>query len=270
MNYDAVALGSKELGFSLDYWKTEARNGLPVLAANVFNKSNVLTYPKPNEPLFQTRQSNRRMDNGQFFIRDDHDLRLGVIGFISSTAWKARKDTTSSLVFESPFEMRDLVQEVAGNCDLLTVLGEFTMQEADSLVKLMPEINLIVASNIRVDQSQREGKAMIVGAQPRGNNGNYLEWNLANRDSTDVLSKAVSLDDGALVDSTIAKMLADVKDKLTGPAPVPAKMVNPPQKPSAPPPPAAPPKPKTATASITPPTNPPPPVPPVDPDGTKQ
>jgi hypothetical protein len=214
-------------------------------------------------------------------------VTLGVIGFVSQTAWKARKDTAAALAYVSPFEMHDLVRNVASYCDHLTVLGDFNMAEADSLAKQMPEISLIVGSNIRIDQSQRKGRSMIVGMPPRGNNGNYVEWNLASRDTTDAASRVVSLDDAALVDSTVLKLLTDVKEKLSGPAPMPSKpavVTAPPPTPVAKPvhaavaPVATPvvaPKPAPASAPKqepvpAPKANPPAPMPPVDPEGTKQ
>jgi hypothetical protein len=238
LNYDAVALGGKELGFSFDLWKDATRNGLPVLAANLFYKGNVLTYPNPDKAVFDMPQVNHRADNGQYFIREDHGCRLGVIGFVSPSAWKARKDTLArGVAFKSPFDMHSLVRDVAHNCDHLTIIGDFTMQEAESLYKTMPEINLIVGSNIRIDQSVRHGRTVIVGLPPRGNSGNYVEWNLATHDSADATTRTVSLDTGAPEDSSVAKLLSDYKDKTTGPAPQPAKpLVTPPAKPVTAPP----------------------------------
>jgi hypothetical protein len=270
LHYDAVALGSSEMAYGLDFWKAEARGGLPVLAANLLYKGNVLTYPKPDRPVFQTAQPQHRSDNGQYVIREQNGVRLGVIGFLSQSAWKAAKDSTSPVSFHSPFEMHSLVRDVAGQCDHLTVVGDFTLQEADSLTRVMPEINLVVASNIRIDQSQRRSHAVIVGLPPRGNTGNYVEWNLAMRDSADATSRTVSLETGAPEDTSIARLLVQVKEKTTGPAPVPAKPAMAP----APTPPLTPPsKPATATqtSSAIPakPVTPAPSVPP-DQDGTKQ
>jgi len=265
LGYDAVALGAKEIAFGFGTWKDAVKHGVPVLAANVFKRGNVLTYPQPDEALLDASRTSPRGFNGQYYVRNDHGYRLGVIGFVSRSAWKARKDTLAALTFKSPFEMQDLVEEVAGNCDHLTVLGEFTLQEAESLARVMPEINLIVASNIKIDQQQKQGRTVIIGLPPRGNNGNYLEWNLANRDSVEVLSKTVSLDTGAKEDSTIAGMLKVVAVKIAGPPPVPAKAVASPAKTPSPV--------MSKPASVTTPPSPPSPVPPgvpVDPDGARQ
>ena len=288
LSYDAVALGTRELGYSFGMWKDAVQHGLPVLAANIFHDA------KARDPWFELKQANHRKDNGQFCIRKDHRARMGVIGFVSSTAWKARKDTLTPATFKSPFEMAELVQKVAKKCDHLTVIGDFTMQEAESLLKVMPQINLVVGSNIRIDQSQIKGKSVIVGMPPRGNNGNYLEWDLAVHDSAAVFTRTVSLDTGAPEDSTIAKILADVKVKSTGPAPVPGKpatitaaaaspapsptvkapptpptqtQVQPQQKPQLPPQQKPQPKPEPKPQPQTPP--PPPPQVPAD-DGSKQ
>jgi hypothetical protein len=264
LDYDAVALASRELAFGFDIWRNAVHDGLPVLAANVFSDK------KAKKPLFKMKQANGRKDNGQYVIRKDHGEKLGVIGFVSASAWRARPDTSAPVTFRPPSEMGDLVRKIARKCDHLTVLGDFTLPEADSLASRMPDIDLIIGSNIRIDQTSKQGKTVIIGLPPRGNNGNYLEWNMAAKDSNLYISKLVSLDTGAPEDSTIAHLLADVKVQMTGPPPVPGAQIN--EQTSKPAPKQAVSKPAPVKAVVTPsaPSAPVTPPTPEEPDGTHQ
>ena len=201
-HYDAVGLSSRELLFGVDMWKEAARDGMPVLAANLFKDK------RGKKPLFQP-----------FIVKEDHGSRFGIIGFVSESAWKARSDTTAKVYFRSPFAQEKLIRKVARKCDHLTVLGEFTTLEADSLIRLFPDINVVVASGVRADQVTRVGNALIVGASTRGNYASYVDWNYSPGDTAlTYVNKAQVLDPTVPEDTTVVRLLGQMNEKIKTPA----------------------------------------------------
>jgi 2',3'-cyclic-nucleotide 2'-phosphodiesterase (5'-nucleotidase family) len=205
MNYDAVALSSREVSYGFGLWKDLSANGLPILAANVFSD------PKGKKPMFRKSHD----QNGQFLIKKDRGDRLGVIGLVSETAWRARRDTSGHVSFKSPYLMADFITKIAKHVDHLTVVGEFTMPEADSLAKLCPLISVIVSSGLHSDQASREGKVVIVGMGGRGNNGNYLDWNFSAADTiSNFTNKTQVLDTSVPEDSATVRLVADLNSRV--------------------------------------------------------
>jgi 2',3'-cyclic-nucleotide 2'-phosphodiesterase (5'-nucleotidase family) len=159
-HYDAVGLSSRELSFGVGMWKDAAHDGVPIIAANLFKDK------RCKKPIFKS-----------FVIKDDHGDRFGVIGLVSESAWRARADTSAPVFFRSPFTQGKLIRKVAKKCDHLTVLGEFTTAEADSLIHLFPQISVVVASGVRADQVTQVGNSLVVGSSTRGNYASYVDWN---------------------------------------------------------------------------------------------
>jgi 2',3'-cyclic-nucleotide 2'-phosphodiesterase (5'-nucleotidase family) len=220
MKYDAVGLSSRETAYGFDFWRDLAKDSLPVLAANVF------TDAKAKKPLFKGWKSSRIKSNGQYLIKEDHGERLGVISFVSATAWKARRDTTVALTWKSPFEFGKEIKKLRKKCDELVVVGEFSLQEADSFARVFPMVNLIVSSGIRTDQMSKQGATMIVGSSARGNFANYVEWNGAPQDTTqNYVNKSQVLDSSVPEDTTWTKAITQVNEQIK------AGVVAPPKKP---------------------------------------
>lgn len=201
-NYDAIGLSSRELRFGIPEWTLVASEGVPILAANVFSDQTA------KRPLFE-----------QWVVKKDRGTRLGVIGFVSGSAWASRADTLQQLYLTSPYEMQKFVRKVARKCDHLTVLGEFTAAESDSLARTYPEIDLILSSGIRSAERPREvGNAVILGMQNRGYSCNYIEWNLAAADSTSKFrAAAATLDASIPEDSTMVRALSSAKEEMVRP-----------------------------------------------------
>jgi len=201
-HYDAVGLSSRELSFGVGMWKEAAQSGVPVLAANLFKDK------RGKKPVFKP-----------FVIKEDHGSRFGVIGFVSESAWRAHTDSTDRVFFRSPFTQAKLIRKVAKKCDHLTVLGEFTSLEADSLIRLFPDINVVVASGVRADQVSRVGNSLIVGSSTRGNYATYVDWKYTPADTALTYeNKQQLLDDSVPMDTTVVRMLGQMNDKIKAPA----------------------------------------------------
>jgi 2',3'-cyclic-nucleotide 2'-phosphodiesterase (5'-nucleotidase family) len=202
LGYDAVGLSSRELSFGVDMWKEAAHDGVPVLAANLFKDK------KGKKPLFKT-----------FIIKEDRGDRLGVIGFVSESAWRAHTDTASHVYYRSPFTQSKLIRKVAKKCDHLTVLGEFTSLEADSLIRLFPQISVVVASGVRADQVTRVGNSLIVGSSTRGNYATYVDWNYAPADTgLTYVNRQQVLDTSVPEDTSVVRLVGQMNEKLKAPA----------------------------------------------------
>ncbi|MDD5089015.1 MAG: hypothetical protein PHI18_09510 [bacterium] len=210
--YDAVALSSRETGFGFDLWRQAASDGLPVLAANVFRPGEKRSFlarmlggkPK-DEPVFQP-----------CLIREDRGQKLGVIGFVSPSAWAAFKDSTGAFIYQSPYEMDDLFRRSAKRCDHLTVIGEFSDQEADSLARAFPEIDMIVSSAIRTDAPRTVGETVLVGTVIRGSNANFVDLLPAASDTAAFYQNTRAVLDASVPeDSTILQMLSSAKQRIS-------------------------------------------------------
>jgi 2',3'-cyclic-nucleotide 2'-phosphodiesterase (5'-nucleotidase family) len=198
MHYDAVALSSREVAFGLDFWKTLAKEGLPVVAANVFKDK------RRKKPVFEP-----------YVIKRDHDENLAVVGLVSESAWKSRRDTALGFTWKSPFEMGKVLRKAAKKSDCLAVIGEFTMQEAESLARAFPEVNAVISSGIKADQVVRAGKTLVVGASTRGNVANYLEFKPVVLDTAGAyVSKAQTLDPTVPEDSLVTRLLGHMKEQI--------------------------------------------------------
>jgi hypothetical protein len=209
MKYDAVTLSSRETMFGMDVWTSAWKSGCPLIAANLFSDQ------KGKKPFFEGKQDGGRKTNGQFVIREDHGEKLAVIGFIGEAAWKARHDTTGTMSWRSPFMMGDLIRKIAKKSDYLTVIGEFSQGEADSLAKLYPQIKTIVSSAIRSDQVLKKGSTLVTGVTSRGNFGNWVQWNWALPDTgVNYVSRTQPLDESVPEDSTVLKFVSDAKARL--------------------------------------------------------
>ena len=204
-HYDAVGLSARETKYSLTFWHRAAAEGVPVVAANLFTGqrgSKPALFPI-EKPLF-----------AQSVIRRDNGRTLGVIGFVSASAWKARRDTLAAVTWVSPLEMGDLVRRVAQQTDWLTVTGEFSVQEADSLVTAFPEIDCVVTTGIRTDQPLRVGRSLVIGTQAKGSFANYVDLSRMTADSLEYLNRSQVLDDSVPVDSLEAQSLTETSNQV--------------------------------------------------------
>jgi hypothetical protein len=203
LKYDAVTLSARETSFGFGLWQDAAKNGFPAVVANVFSDR------KAKKPAFGK--------DHQFVIIDRHGRKLGVIGFISENAWKStRRDSTFQMSYKSPFAMGKLIKKVAKKCDYLTVIGEFSDLEADSLAKAFPQIDMIASSGIRTDVPKHVGNTVIMGAVGQGVDGTYAEWNPAAADSSArFVSKIISLDTSMPKDSLGNKIVEEINKKIS-------------------------------------------------------
>ena len=176
--YDAVTLSSRETQRGLTMWEQAAQNGAPIVVANVFKDRRAKT------PVFEP-----------YVIKEDGGRKLAVIGFMAESAWKSFLDTTESYIYKSPLLMGKVIKKVAKKSDHLTVIGEFTTAEAETLVSHFPEIDLVVTSGIKsAERARQVGNAVIIGSANRGYYGNFIDFTLDSSDSTGFGPETKTLD----------------------------------------------------------------------------
>lgn len=210
--YEAVTLSTREAQQGFAIWEAAATDGVPIVVANLFrDKRGKKTVFKP------------------YVIKEDHGDRLGVIGMLTESAWKTRRDTATVHGFKPPLEMGKLIKKVAKKTDHLTVTGDFSPAESDTLVMRFPEIDLVVSSGIKSAERPRTvGNTMIIGSGTRGYSANYIDFTFDRTDSTRFHSTARTLDESVPVDSTVQSFVNSVNLAIKNSNPTP-KAANAPQ-----------------------------------------
>lgn len=208
-NYDAVTLSSREAQQGFDIWVQAAKEGAPIVVANLFSDS------RGKKPVFK-----------QSVLKKDQGDKLAVIGFLSRSAWNSRRDT-SKYGYQDPLAMGKLIRKVAKKSDHLTVIGEFSAAEADTLVAHFPEIDLVVSSGIKsAERARTVGRSVIIGSNNRGYYANYVDFALESADSASFVPNTQTLDESIPIDSTMQQFVnavnANIKTAVAQSTAVPA------------------------------------------------
>ncbi|MBU1706543.1 hypothetical protein KKB28_01345, partial [bacterium] len=168
LEYDAIGIGKNELGMGVDSLISFVeREQLPVICANLCDL-------KTHKPIFQP-----------YLIKQDHNIRLGVVGLLSTALTTAMGSDTSHYEIRSAYTYaKRWIRKAAKKSDHLTVIGDFGNDEIDSLLNRYPEIDLLLTlSSPKGDRPIEHGNSLVLGAQQKGYYGNYIEWTLASPDT---------------------------------------------------------------------------------------
>jgi 2',3'-cyclic-nucleotide 2'-phosphodiesterase (5'-nucleotidase family) len=196
--YDALTLSTREVQLGLAPWEQAEKEHTPIVVANLYRGKH------GKKLLFKP-----------YVIKKDHGHQLGVIGFLSESAWKARRDTTLDASIQSPLAMGKLIKKVAKKSDHLTVIGDFTPAETDTLAKHFPVIDLIVSSGIKsAERARTVGNTVIIGSGSRGYFANYIDFAFNPADTVRFRPTAQSLDESLPVDSTVLKFVTQVSETI--------------------------------------------------------
>ena len=204
--YDAVTLSTREMSKGLGMWEQAAKDGAPIVVANLFADA------RGKKPIFKP-----------YIVKQEKGQDLAVIGLISESVWNARKDTAMQCTFRAPHEMGKLIKKVAKKSDHLTVIGEFTTVEAETLASRFPEIDLIVTSGIKnAERARTVANTVIIGSSNRGYYGNYVDFAAEPTDSVRFSTKVQTLDESIPIDSSVQHFVDavnhDIKTAPTTPA----------------------------------------------------
>ncbi len=174
--YDAVTLGEQELLNPITTWIAARDNGLPVVAANLYYGE------RAKKPLFEPYKWYER-----------GGVRMAVVGLIPQRA-AANLPDSLGIKITSPFEQQKMMRKLNKRTDHMTVIGDFTPEEAESLVMAYPFIDLIITSNEKVFRQSNIGTTVLAACGGKGYYGDYLQMPVERQDSTGVNSFRETLD----------------------------------------------------------------------------
>lgn len=175
-HYDAVTLGEQELNNPISTWIAARDNGLPIIAANLFMGE------RAKKPLFEP-----------YKLYERGGVRMAVVGLVPERAIEKSPDSTEVKVV-SPYEQQKLMRKLNKRSDHMTIIGDFTIKEAESLAMAYPFVDLIVTSNPLVFKTMYFGKTALAACGGKGYYGDYLQMPVERSDSTDVRTIRETLD----------------------------------------------------------------------------
>lgn len=193
--YDAVALGQDELTSPLSEWIVAADSGLPIVAANLYKSK------KTSKPLFEPYRMVER--NG---------LNMAVVGLVPERAIRTSPDSADVRV-GSPYQMKKLFKKLEKKADFISIIGDFTPQEAESLAKSYPDIDLILSPNAQAAKPVHHGNVTVMGCGSKGYFGDYVDLNLAAHDSTTARTVRETLDQAIPADTVYEHRVSSAQIK---------------------------------------------------------
>jgi hypothetical protein len=199
MGYIATAVGEKDLLLGPDYLKYVSDfSGVPVVSANIVGHSGAPVFPR-----FIMTRPGAICDN----------ITAAAIGVIS-TEFKDEIEAISPGVVIEEYDaiLEELIAELRPQADILVLLAHAAEDEARSIAKNFPDIDLIIASHVGDDPMPTpmiEGDVPIVFAGTKGMHVGVAKMILGNRDATLESYRAEKLD-GEIQDSP--RMLTLLED----------------------------------------------------------
>lgn len=193
--YDAVALGQDELTSPLSEWISAADSGLPIVAANLYGSK------KSNKPLFEPYRMVER-----------NDLTMAVVGLVPERA-AVKSPDSASVRIRSPYQMKKLFKKLEKKSDVISIIGDFTPQEAESLAKCYPNIDLILSPNAQAAKALQFGNVTVMGCGSKGYFGDYVDLNLAVHDSATAKTVRETLDQAIPADTVYEKRVSSAQIK---------------------------------------------------------
>ena len=188
-SYDAITLGEAELKRPVEDWITKRDIGFPIVAANLYQGK------RSKKPVFEPF---RTFERG--------GVNMAVVGLVTERVAATIKDSTIRV--ESPFEQQKLMRKLHKRADHITVMGDFTAAEAESLAMAYPFVDLIITSNPLVFRKQTFGKTILAYCGSKGYFGDYLQMKLDRQDSTGVELVRETLDVKIPADTTYESQIA--------------------------------------------------------------
>lgn len=192
-SYDAITLGTQELNSPLSVWKQASEAGLPIVCANLFEGK------RSKKPIFEPYK---------WYERDG--VRIAVIGLLTERAYlKGACPDSANLRLKSPYEMKKLMRTVMKRSDYIAIIGDFMLQEAESLAAAYPETNLIVSSCAGVATFSKVGSTVIAPCGAKGYFGEYVETAVAPSDSVGYDKVRETLDTKIPADTLYERRVAE-------------------------------------------------------------
>lgn len=162
MGYDAMVLGNHEFNFGLDLIKSlEKQSDFPFLSANV-------DYRESGEDFVKTHT-----------IINCGGVRVGIIGLTTPNAPRWVGNLVKDLNFHDLGETAHrYVSEIRDKVDIIMVMAHASMvsehdkknerDAAEKILRLCPEIDVLVVGHFHITVKEKRGKTLIGGATDSG------------------------------------------------------------------------------------------------------
>lgn len=188
MGYDAMVLGNHEFNFGLDLIKSlEEQSNFPFLSANV-------AYRESGEDFVKTHT-----------IINCDGVRVGIIGLTTPNVPRWVGNLVKDLNFHDLDETAyRYVSEIRGKVDIIMVMAHASMvsehdkknerDAAEKILRLCPEIDVLVVGHFHITVKEKRGKTLIGGATDSGQEVIRFDLTLDNNNHvTDGQVKVVSM-----------------------------------------------------------------------------
>ncbi|HLE22527.1 MAG TPA: hypothetical protein VJB88_15565 [Vicinamibacteria bacterium] len=153
MDYAAINIGELEVIEETDRWNELGRaSNLPWVSANAGIPAGSDVQPSPYLIRELETAKGRR-------------LRVGLLGLTAPTSDRL------AIEFRDPSATaREYVAQLAGECDLLIVLAQMSLSDAQELAKLIPQIDVLIgaANDTHLAKPIMEGNTLIGYPYPQG------------------------------------------------------------------------------------------------------
>jgi len=162
MGYDAMVLGNHEFNFGLDLIKSlEKQSNFPFLSANV-------DYRESGEDFVKTHT-----------IINCGGVRVGIIGLTTPNVPRWVGNLVKDLNFHDLGETAyRYVSEIRDKVDIIMVMAHASMvsehdkknerDAAEKILRLCPEIDVLVVGHFHITVKEKRGKTLIGGATDSG------------------------------------------------------------------------------------------------------
>ncbi len=162
MGYDAMVLGNHEFNFGVDLIKSlEKQSDFPFLSANV-------NYRKNGDEFVKTHT-----------ILNCGGVRVGIIGLTTSNVPRWAGNLVDELSFHDLGETAyRYVNEIRDKVDVILVMAHASMvsehdkknesDAAEKILRLCPEIDVLVVGHFHITVKEKIGKTLIGGATDSG------------------------------------------------------------------------------------------------------
>lgn len=177
LRYNVLNLGKHEVGVGYEALHTmlDTSRTVDFISANLVSTGNKKPVAKP------------------YVIKDYGNLKVGIVGLLNEADFPRGTmliDTTHFAVLPAIETAKRIVPSLARKTDAVLLLGELSSAMIDSLVKVVPDIDLVISTGgLRTGETIAvNGKTRILGTGSSGYNGHYamLEFDPAWKDSVAV------------------------------------------------------------------------------------
>jgi 2',3'-cyclic-nucleotide 2'-phosphodiesterase (5'-nucleotidase family) len=170
MGAAAVNVGDLDLAQGLDFLRQEAREGLPLISANLLDSSK-------NAPIFPP-----------FVIKEIEGVRVGFFGLLTPQAGSGGQNPAGrDVVVRDPVPAaREALEQLKGKADLVVLLSDLGMSKDIELVQNVPGIHFVLGGHdgrYAATPIQERG-ATIVQSYSKGMYLGKLQLTLGNPSST--------------------------------------------------------------------------------------